>query len=576
MARQDEQLQEILNGMKNLVETSNLNQQQLRMFQAQVGELQSEIKALTEEVKELKAHNELTNAQFRELYKAQSLEELLDKMSSIGKDAVKADECTVYTADDEKGQEALKKTAGVTSFSVENGSYTMTVPLEDQKGEIIGVVVAKRDYDDLLNEQFKQADARVFDLNEGVLGTVFRASLEQKIAENLAVTDKLTHLKNRDGMSNFVKSEVLQRAQQGLPVSAIMFDIDHFKGFNDTYGHDIGDKCLKLVAQTIKDSVRVEDSGVFRFGGEEMIVILPVDEEKAFAVAERIRQAVEATALVVDDKTRETTQVAVSGGVSEFAPKPVELDKNRIEAAFDRCLKDADNFLYDAKEDGRNRIFGSKEIMQNHRSLPSPTELFQYWYDNHNENLTLLTAIDLNKKEQHWSVVDNSTNETSPQYVHSFMRNNDINRVNSSCIDDIFATDTFFYNAAEIAGVVAPANGKTFDDIAGSSHSNRGADANKRFAIAVLDEWEQVKDTLTDNAYKKYSADVEAIRAMVYTPDAINVKDIIDERREQAMDKINAFFQNDVWWKDFKKVYSEVNAIPQMNTKPSKGNERDD
>lgn len=556
MAKQDEQLQEILDGMSKLIETSNLNQQQLNAFKEQVGELQSEIKALTEQVAELKAQNELTNCHFRELYKTQSLEELLEKMSSIGKEAVHADECVVYGMNDEEFPKFSKLTESTVTFMMDGDRHhVMLVPLEDQQGDIIGIVYAKRDGD----KMFTEIDAKVFNLNEGELGTIFRASLEQKMAENNAVTDKLTKLKNREGMSNFIKNEVLSRVQEDKPVSVVMFDIDHFKRFNDTYGHDIGDKCLKLVADTIKNNVRTSDSGVFRWGGEEMIVILPVNEEMAFEIAERVRHAIEATSLVVNDKTQETTQVTVSGGISEFCPKSIELDKNRIEAAFERCLKEADNALYMAKENGRNRVYGSDTLMRDHYSLPSPTELFQYWYDRRNQmpnqDLILLTAC-YGEKDNHWVVVNNTPQLSTPQWVHSYVENDNITQMNRLCIEDIIATDVFYRNVNEILITIASEPrrqelyGQYLDD---TLHLN------KCLAFAVVDEWERVKDTLEDDVYREYSADVEAIKAMVYTPDAINVKDIVDDRREKALDKLDALLSKEhkaFWWNDFKKACS--------------------
>lgn len=485
MAKQDEQLQEILDGMKKLIETSDLNQQQISAFQKQVSTLQSEIASLTEEVSELKSQNRLINSQFKELYKTQSLDELLDKMSSIGKDAINADECAVYEAGDEKGQDALKKTAEKTSFSVENGKYTMTVPLENQQGDVIGVVVAKRN-----NEQFNQADAKVFNLNDGRLGTIFRASLEKKIVENIAVTDKLTRLQNREGLSRFLKNEALSRLQDNLPVSLIMYDIDHFKGFNDTYGHDVGDKCLKLVADTLKNNIRLEDSGVFRVGGEELLVILPVNEEKAFEIAERLRHAVEAATLVVNEKTQETTKVTVSGGISEITPKPIELDKNRIEEAFKPFLKKADKALYNAKEAGRNRVYGSETLMKNHYSLPSPTELFEYWCEKHGQDIAVSVE----------SVIGSA-------------------KFYAAVSKDLAVISN--YNVDE-QSITAYAEGKV------------NIDKNREFAVSLINKWDSVRNTIPQEAFDACYADIEAVRAMVYTPELIKTEEMVKEQDKTA------------------------------------------
>lgn len=538
MANQDEQLQKILK---------------------KVDELQSEVQSLTKQVAVLKAQNELTNCHFRELYKTQSLEELLKKMSSIGKDVIHADECVVYGVNDDEFSKLLNLTGSTSALPVffldgDRKYHTMLIPLEDQQGDIIGIVSAKRGGD----KMFTETDAKVFNLNKGELGAIFRVSLEQKIAEEIAVTDNLTKLKNRDGMSKYIREDVLSRVQENAPVCAVMFDIDHFKRFNDTYGHDVGDKCLKLVASTLKNNVR-SDSGVFRWGGEEMIVILPVNEEKAFEIAERLRHAVEAASLVVNEKSGKTTQVTVSGGVSEFTPKSIELDKNRIESAFERCLKEADNALYKAKEDGRNRVYGSAALMQDHYSLPSPTELFQYWYDMHktniNQNLILITA----DKDNQSLVIEtgNSSSGSGIRYQHE--SDEDINKANSKCIHDIIGT-SMFRDCVVGLGVRFIETNNLMNMVNGLSKNDSLAEENKNFARLVIEEWERVRNTVDQETFNKCYASVEAIKAMIYTPELINIKEIVDDRREVAMTNLDVFFQkrDSEWWNGFKKAYLET------------------
>ena len=113
----------------------------------------------------------------------------------------------------------------------------------DQRNDVIGLVVAKGK-----EGGFTQEDIDAFNLKDGKIGNVFRMGLENKALQQKATTDNLTHLSNREGMNGFIKSEALPHIQHGEPVSVIILDIDHFKKFNDTYGHEIGDECLKQVA----------------------------------------------------------------------------------------------------------------------------------------------------------------------------------------------------------------------------------------------------------------------------------------------------------------------------------------
>jgi diguanylate cyclase (GGDEF)-like protein len=123
-----------------------------------------------------------------------------------------------------------------------------------------------------------------------------------------------------------------------------MLDIDGFKAFNDTYGHQAGDRALVMVAQVIRESVRVLDT-VARYGGEEFVVILPeTDLAGAADSAERIRSAVESRKLSLGEMN---VGVTLSAGVAEFPT-----DGETVES----IIASADQALYRAKEEGRNRV----------------------------------------------------------------------------------------------------------------------------------------------------------------------------------------------------------------------------
>lgn len=167
-------------------------------------------------------------------------------------------------------------------------------------------------------------------------------------------TDMMTHLKLKYYFFNVLGEKLDQSIAQNLQLAVIMFDIDHFKNFNDTYGHACGDYVLIAVSKVIRASVRQQDMAS-RYGGEEFTVMLPNTlKEDAMAVAERIRENIENTDFVYEGQHMHVT---ISGGVSIYTAEdnPVETAKELVDQA--------DQALYVSKKNGRNRItFADKEI----------------------------------------------------------------------------------------------------------------------------------------------------------------------------------------------------------------------
>lgn len=168
-----------------------------------------------------------------------------------------------------------------------------------------------------------------------------------------ALTDPLTGLPNRRAFDQAVEN--VERLRSGKNASSslalLLIDIDHFKRVNDKWGHFFGDKVLRSVADTISRQVRLEDT-VARYGGEEIAVILPARSRfDACKVAERIRLAIESA--------NRQSNITVSIGVAA--------DEDRV--AFDEIFKAADRALYQAKENGRNRI--ELEYIEHAGPLPS-------------------------------------------------------------------------------------------------------------------------------------------------------------------------------------------------------------
>lgn len=167
----------------------------------------------------------------------------------------------------------------------------------------------------------------------------------------LSHLDTLTGIANRRRLEGHL-AEMAERSRRlGTPLAVMMIDVDHFKGFNDHYGHPEGDRCLKMVAGVARDQVRRKDDLIGRFGGEEFLVILPgTDLLDAAKVGERIRNAI--VAMRMPHALSEIADVVtVSIGVSAA----------RIAdgVAAEDLVRAADNALYEAKRMGRNRIHAS-------------------------------------------------------------------------------------------------------------------------------------------------------------------------------------------------------------------------
>ncbi len=221
-------------------------------------------------------------------------------------------------------------------------------------GETIGVLHIQR---------FESSDVQAVPENEDTSLTFeqSRQRLAVAIAEHAAmafanlrlrrtlreqsIRDPLTTLYNRRYMEESVEREIHRARRNANSLGVVILDIDHFKGFNDTYGHEAGDVVLKAVAKLISDSFRKEDIPC-RFGGEEFVVILPsASLESCRQKAEALRKRVEA--LTVEYGGERLPRITISLGVSILGPE---------DSRGDELLQAADAALYQAKEAGRNRV----------------------------------------------------------------------------------------------------------------------------------------------------------------------------------------------------------------------------
>jgi diguanylate cyclase (GGDEF)-like protein len=158
-----------------------------------------------------------------------------------------------------------------------------------------------------------------------------------------AVTDELTGLANHGRFQELLGAEIDQVRRYHHPLGLIMLDIDDFKAVNDTYGHPQGDAVLRAVARVLQANSRDADSPA-RYGGEELALILPhTDLEGAYAIAERVRTAIEGLRVARNDG-HGMLRVTASAGVASTA----EGDQKTL-------IADADAALYEAKRQGKNR-----------------------------------------------------------------------------------------------------------------------------------------------------------------------------------------------------------------------------
>lgn len=171
------------------------------------------------------------------------------------------------------------------------------------------------------------------------------ANKELSLISNL---DALTGLANRRGLNDYIEAICHRARTIGQSVAVLMIDVDHFKRFNDCYGHQAGDACLKHIAETARLQLRRGDEMIARFGGEEFVVVIPgADILDGIRMGERIRRAIEARPIRYEATPLKTATVSI--GVAA-APTTTEASPAAL-------IQAADAALYEAKNRGRNRVW---------------------------------------------------------------------------------------------------------------------------------------------------------------------------------------------------------------------------
>lgn len=218
----------------------------------------------------------------------------------------------------------------------QRGHHSVSYSLSHE-GTHLGDLVFRR------NQRFSEKDQGNLESLLSTLLFPMRNALLYRAATQSALRDPLTGTGNRIAMDQTLQREIDMARRHMQPLSLLMLDIDHFKQINDNYGHSAGDDVLKAVATSIKDQLRNVDM-VFRFGGEEFLILLSnTSREAAAMVGERLRYAAQAGEYSADGTLIGLT---VSLGCSTLLPG---------ESA-DSLLRRADSALYVAKREGRNRL----------------------------------------------------------------------------------------------------------------------------------------------------------------------------------------------------------------------------
>ncbi|MCP4666532.1 MAG: diguanylate cyclase [Deltaproteobacteria bacterium] len=226
--------------------------------------------------------------------------------------------------------------------------YIIILTVLDSSDDI--VTGLKSGADDYLTKPFDGAEL-IARLNTGKRVVELERALRKANEEIrlLSITDPLTGSYNRGFLDDHLPKEIKRAKRFHHPLSIVLCDIDHFKKVNDTFGHGTGDLVLKEFVRRINESIRSDVDWVVRFGGEEFIMVLPeTDIKGACHLAEKLMNRFSKRAMKVQG---EDIHITASFGVTGFGPDP--LDEEMTPEAM---IRKADHFMYQAKQEGRNRV----------------------------------------------------------------------------------------------------------------------------------------------------------------------------------------------------------------------------
>jgi diguanylate cyclase len=292
--------------------------------------------ALNKIINETLARNgKLTEADLEQIYETYlSQIKTTDRIDKVGSRVIGEIDDVMTLIDDALGMSA--------SYDDTLSGATEELSVAQNRDQVKAIVESltkstreMRETNRALRDRLRLSKSEISDLQQ---------SLEAIRAESL--TDPLTGLGNRKYFDRSIDVAVETALANGEPLSLLMFDIDHFKSFNDSYGHLTGDQVLRLVGMSLKQTIKGQDITA-RYGGEEFAVVLPNTAlRQALTVADHIRRAVMAKELKKKSTGEILGRVTISVGVSMLKPGDDT----------DSLIERADACLYAAKRNGRNRV----------------------------------------------------------------------------------------------------------------------------------------------------------------------------------------------------------------------------
>lgn len=243
-------------------------------------------------------------------------------------------------------EEARLKVVNDTALQMLRTEYFVTVPLK-AKDKTVGVILADNIF---TKKPITKEDIRTLTMFANHAGLAIENSRLYEQTVHQANTDSLTRLWNH-GYFQYLLTEELKKAYEGKKeLSLIMFDIDNFKNYNDTLGHQMGDELLRDLSRILKNTCDGKGE-VARYGGEEFVVILPnAPKNTAYEIAESLREAIEEHQFK-SQEVQPNKNLTISAGVATY-PEDA-LDKGRL-------IRSADMALYEAKRTGKNKTCAYK------------------------------------------------------------------------------------------------------------------------------------------------------------------------------------------------------------------------
>jgi diguanylate cyclase (GGDEF)-like protein len=242
-------------------------------------------------------------------------------------------------------QRMIKMKGQVRKMSAFDSHLWMAVPItfKDRLFGVVGIGQA---------EELFGSESDVMRMVADIAGSALMNQTMLGEAKEKANTDSLTGLNNRYYLLQMAQKFMERAVRECIPISVLFFDIDNFKHYNDTNGHDEGDKLLKKLSDLI-NSLTLKDSVIARYGGEEFIVmLLGISKEDSFIYAEKLREKIAGYPFINREK-QPLGCISISGGIAGF---PTDGD------AIPKVIQLADTALYQAKSEGRNRILMYKSM----------------------------------------------------------------------------------------------------------------------------------------------------------------------------------------------------------------------